>query len=442
MLGTTWKEAITQGCMVNFVSICTHLQDDDYPYVYLLTAPKVLGHVFNPVSFWYLYSVSRTLAAVILEVNNNFGERHMYLLKASGMSGGASGADPVDPPCPRTSNHFTSIWPKDFHVSPFNPREGMSYALTTADPLLAGPEGTQPIDSRIVLVASDRRVQLIATIRATGPAIRPAALSTSQRYQLIFSWGWVGALTEPRIFFQAARLHLQRKLRVWSLPVPLERTISRHASQIERSLEPFFRGYLRYLVENASPSLTVRYYAAGLCLNDTIEVMQSPLARRIPNESVDNSVELRVLRPDFYTSFAESHAFTAEAVFALLAGSGLLRVSGMDRLRDLVCGTQLSLSETLQLSVSADLGFRVIDSIRKGRAASHAGLSLSALDCYVLTCCTPAEQRGYRRHLLQLLLSRYLAFGSVGLLQAQVWVAHLVVVWVLLRCLGIARLFQ
>ncbi|OOG00891.1 hypothetical protein ASPCADRAFT_511755 [Aspergillus carbonarius ITEM 5010] len=360
------------------------------------------------VSFVSTCTVSRTLAAVILEVNNNFGERHMYLLKAPGMSGGASGADPVDPPCSRTSNHFTSIWPKDFHVSPFNPREGMSYALTTADPLLAGAEGKQPIDSRIILAASDRRVRLIATIRAIGPAIRPAALSTSQRYQLILSWGWVGALTEPRIFFQAARLHLQRKLRVWSLPAPLEKTISRRASQIERSLEPFFRGYLRHLVENAAGSLTVRYHAAGLCLNDTIE----------------------------------SRAFTAEAVYELLAGSSLLRVSGMDVLRDLVCGTQLSLSETIKLSVSADLGFRVIDSIRKGRAASHAGLSLSALDRYVLTCCHLAEQREYRRHLLQLLLSRYLAFGSVNLLRAEVFVAHLALVWVLLQCLGIPRLFQ
>ncbi|PYI08646.1 hypothetical protein BO78DRAFT_440581 [Aspergillus sclerotiicarbonarius CBS 121057] len=390
-----------QGCMASFVSICT---------------------------------ASQTLAAVILEVNNNFGERHMYLLKASGMSGGTSDADRVDPPCSR-SNHFTSLWPKDFHVSPFNPREGMAYTLTTTDPLLAGCEESQPpIDSRIVLVASDRRAQLIATIRATGPAIRPAALSTCQRYQLILSWGWVGALTEPRIFFQAAKLHLQRRLRVWTLPPPRETTISRRASQIERSLEPFFRAYLRSLVENAAGPLTVRYYAAGLCLNDTIEIMQSPWARRIPSQSVDTTVELQVLRPDFYTSFAESGAFTAEAVFALLAGSGLLRVSGMDLLRDLVGGTRVSLSETFTLSVSADLVFRVIERIRKGRAASRPGLrSLSALDCYVLAGCSQAEQRAYQKHLLQLVLSRHLAFGSVGLFQAEVFVAHLVLVWVLLR---------
>ncbi|RAK94786.1 uncharacterized protein BO80DRAFT_370322 [Aspergillus ibericus CBS 121593] len=431
-----------QGCMASFVSICTHLHDEDYPYVYLLTAPKVLGHVFNPVSFWYLYSASRTLAAVILEVNNNFGERHMYLLRASlGMSDGASNADPVDPPGSR-SNHFTSFWPKDFHVSPFNPREGMAYTLTTADPLLAGAEGNkQSIDSRIVLVASDRRVQLIATIRATGPAIRLATLSTSQRCQLILSWGWVGALTEPRIYFQAAKLHLQRRLRVWSLPAPLEKTISRRASQIERSLEPFFRGYLRYLVANASGPLTVRYYAAGLCLNDTIEIMQSPLARRLSSESLDPIFELRVLRPDFYTSFAESRAFTAEAAFALLAGSGVLRVSDMDVLRDLVCATPVSLSETITLSLPADLVFRVINSIRKGRAASSTGLrSFSALDCYVLACCSQAEQRAYRKHMLQLVLSRYLALGSVNLLQAEVVVAHLVLVWVLLQFFGLARL--
>ncbi|GKZ23417.1 hypothetical protein AbraIFM66951_009698 [Aspergillus brasiliensis] len=399
-----------------------HLQDEDYPYVLLLTAPKVLGHVFNPVSFWYLYSAKRELAAVILEVNNNFGERHMYLL-STGSSEGTSVADPADQPS--TTKRFASTWPKTFHVSPFNPREGMAYTLTTADPLRC----EKPIDSRIVLVAS-QRVHLIASIRATGPAIRPAALSAYQRSQLIISWGWVGALTEPRIYFQAAKLHVQRRLRVWSLPVPLETTISRRANRLERSLEPFVRGYLRHRVENAHGSFTVRYSAAGLLAN-AVEFMQSPLAGITSNKCPDKAVEFRVLRPDFYTSFVESPALTAE-VFQLLAGNDFLRVSRMDLLRDLFNESD-SVPELCKLSGPGNLALRILAWFRKGRPAASAGCSLSALDCYVLSSCSAAEQRDYWLQVLKLFLSRYVAFGHVPLFEAE-----LVVLLVILLVLGVS----
>ncbi len=42
--------------------------------------PRVLGFVFNPVSFWYCHNASGALIAVLAEVNNTFGERHNYLL--------------------------------------------------------------------------------------------------------------------------------------------------------------------------------------------------------------------------------------------------------------------------------------------------------------------------------------------------------------------------
>jgi uncharacterized protein len=49
--------------------------------VWLHTFPRVLGYVFNPVSFWYAHRADGSLAAVLAEVNNTFGERHAYLLQ-------------------------------------------------------------------------------------------------------------------------------------------------------------------------------------------------------------------------------------------------------------------------------------------------------------------------------------------------------------------------
>lgn len=48
--------------------------------VWLHAYPRVLGYVFKPVSFWYCHRVDDSLAAVVVEVNNTFGERHCYLL--------------------------------------------------------------------------------------------------------------------------------------------------------------------------------------------------------------------------------------------------------------------------------------------------------------------------------------------------------------------------
>jgi DUF1365 family protein len=68
----------------------------------LLTQCRVLGFVFNPVSFFYCFGADGRLVAVVAEVHNTFGERHCYLLRAGDAVAG---------------NHWHEK--KVFHVSPF-----------------------------------------------------------------------------------------------------------------------------------------------------------------------------------------------------------------------------------------------------------------------------------------------------------------------------------
>ena len=49
--------------------------DPSIERVLLLTQPRVLGYVFNPVSFWWCYRGDGSLACVVAELNNTFGER-------------------------------------------------------------------------------------------------------------------------------------------------------------------------------------------------------------------------------------------------------------------------------------------------------------------------------------------------------------------------------
>lgn len=52
--------------------------------VWLHCLPRVLGYAFKPVSFWYCHRADGSLRAVVAEVNNTFGERHIYVLDAAG----------------------------------------------------------------------------------------------------------------------------------------------------------------------------------------------------------------------------------------------------------------------------------------------------------------------------------------------------------------------
>lgn len=50
----------------------------------LLTFPRVLGFVFNPISLFYVEAADGALEAVIYEVNSTFGQTHAYVAPASG----------------------------------------------------------------------------------------------------------------------------------------------------------------------------------------------------------------------------------------------------------------------------------------------------------------------------------------------------------------------
>ena len=62
--------------------------DDCAGEVWLHCYPRILGFTFKPVSFWYCHRADGSLGAVVVEVNNTFGERHCYLLRGSELAFG------------------------------------------------------------------------------------------------------------------------------------------------------------------------------------------------------------------------------------------------------------------------------------------------------------------------------------------------------------------
>ena len=84
--------------------------DLPHDHIQLLTQPRIMGHVFNPVSFWLCFDATSALRVVIAEVSNTFGERHSYLCHR-------------DDRAALTREDILTAQ-KIFHVSPFQPVSG------------------------------------------------------------------------------------------------------------------------------------------------------------------------------------------------------------------------------------------------------------------------------------------------------------------------------
>jgi cyclopropane-fatty-acyl-phospholipid synthase len=72
---------------------------------FLLTVPRYFGYVFNPVSFYISYQKDNSCHSIVAEVNNTFGDKHLYLLQPGNGNG--------------DRESLLYRFPKQFHVSPF-----------------------------------------------------------------------------------------------------------------------------------------------------------------------------------------------------------------------------------------------------------------------------------------------------------------------------------
>jgi DUF1365 family protein len=146
--------------------------------------PRMLGYVFNPVSFWVCHDRAGGVRAVLCEVRNTFGERHLYLLADAQGGPLASGQ--------------TLTARKAFHVSPFCAVRGR-YAFRfhfAAERWLA----------RIDYFDDDGAVPLLETwFSGCAAPVTPASTRG-----LAWRYPFLTAAVVARIHWQAVRLWMRR----------------------------------------------------------------------------------------------------------------------------------------------------------------------------------------------------------------------------------------
>jgi DUF1365 family protein len=195
-----------------------------------------LGYAFNPVSFWYIYDADHQLTRMIVEINNTFGERRMYLLDGSNVTAStpqSTNTEASEPDLPLgAKSRFSDIWMKDFHVSPFNSRNG-SYVLRALNPFPYVTYESPAIDNTITLISSKDYAKLVARLNSTGKALDPDQLDMFAVTRFVLSWWWVGLVIFPRILKEGCMLFLKQKLRIWLRPEVLATCVGRIPTSTE-----------------------------------------------------------------------------------------------------------------------------------------------------------------------------------------------------------------
>jgi DUF1365 family protein len=177
---------------------------------------------------------------MVLEVNNTFDERRIYLLQGKNADEKSedSHSEPPTPPTDLSNppdgmpTRFKDAWTKDFHVSPFSSRKGY-YMLTAMDPFQDRDIQPPVFNNNITLKSSKDHVKLIARVFTDGRAINPLTSSWQEMTWFVLTWFWVGFLTFPRILKEAAALFWARGLHVWFRPEVMPTSIGRQESEIE-----------------------------------------------------------------------------------------------------------------------------------------------------------------------------------------------------------------
>ena len=160
--------------------------------ILLVTDPACFRYVFNPVSFYYVFAASGALTAILVEVNNVVGDRHLYLAP-----GGSSPPEPGFLAALKIG--------KAFHVSPFNAVEG-HYEMRFADL-------RERLDIRIDLHGATGLVMSASLCEDERVPLTRESLSRALRHPLLNTWR-----TMPRILRHAARLLLVKRLPFHSRP--------------------------------------------------------------------------------------------------------------------------------------------------------------------------------------------------------------------------------
>jgi cyclopropane-fatty-acyl-phospholipid synthase len=223
--------------------------------IVLITNLRLLGYVFNPVSYFYCYGAGGELVAIVAEVGNTFGERHPYLLTSDNQVG--DGARSV-------YEHA-----KRMHVSPFFGMD-QTYRFSFTEP-------GERIHAGVGIIENGTRPFWAELTGRRRPLTNASLARALTRYPLM-SQQVIGLIHWQAVKLAMKRVPLHRKprfapgqgslrahansspaqgsLQTHANPSPTEGSLSAHASASRNAAAPAPRRELRPLPPAVRSPLT------------------------------------------------------------------------------------------------------------------------------------------------------------------------------------------
>lgn len=449
-----------------------------YPVAYLVTAPRFLGLTFNTVSFWYLYTTTRQLGSMVLEVKDSVEGRRLYLLRPH------KSKKTTKPDSGSRGSVFHFEWQKDSRALPFHDQQDV-YSISTVDVASTGL-----VDVTIQLWDSsghEGEAKVVSRVRSIPPALTQPSLATAihglsahtdarlnscigrgvdlllltnlQRFKVLLEYGGISCLANLWMLRQAWT-HWRKNINRFYSSGPFSSQPSRIETPQETAIEKSFRHLLDTLADRAG--ITISYIsAAGVDRHTTV---LSGAVKHVHTKSTEGTVDpvprkllhIHALTPMFYTEVARAngklvdvferfcfHARDSETLISI-SDEGLMKelLAFMPEveMKNIMVGTSLS-TKTYRLSV---IWTRAICQVGWLRALQVVLLSVaqaqqqgqetdvplvwSELDSWMIGRSDEAE---YFRAVRTIMLADRIAMGSTVLLRLQ---------WRAMRALAVAVL--
>lgn len=142
--------------------------------ILLVTLPRVLGHIFNPVSFYFCHAADGSPLCAVTEVQNTFGELKPYLVplekcERRSANGAATNA---------AAAKFRLVAPKHFYVSPFSALD-LCFDFNLRTP-------GERLELNVNDVTADGKTMLVSTLTGTRRPLTDAQLlRVTAKYPLV-----------------------------------------------------------------------------------------------------------------------------------------------------------------------------------------------------------------------------------------------------------------
>ncbi len=205
------KDYLTQNKLTTYKNVTNWLKKYDLnnsvSKIYSLTTVRFLNHTFNPITIYYILDSSNKIICHIAEVNNTFGDGHVYVLR--------NGKN-------NKQNIITYNTDKTFRVSPL-------YDISGQYEFRFSSEFKNSMAVHIDLIQNSQKVF------KSGFKGSSVEFNDKNLLKFILKMPLNNFLTIPRILYQAGKMHFIHK-------IPFaNQDVAKHRDTYKSSYPPYIR---------------------------------------------------------------------------------------------------------------------------------------------------------------------------------------------------------